>query len=88
MQKVKYDIDPAALRRWMTNYICGVLKLDPAKFSTSDRFDGYGLDSLEAVIMADRMEQEFQVTVEPEQFFDAPSVDEFVAAFTNGMPVV
>lgn len=87
MQYAKFDIDPAVLRAWMTNYICGVLNLDPADFSTSDRFDVYGLDSLEAVIMADRMEQEFLVTVEPEQFFDAPSVDAFVAAFTNGTPV-
>jgi acyl carrier protein len=88
MQETKYDIDPAVLRAWMTKYICRVLSLDPANFSTSDRFDVYGLDSLEAVIMADRMEIEFQVTVEPEQFFDAPSVDEFVAAFANAAPVV
>lgn len=88
MQETKYDIDPAVLRAWMTEYICGVLALDPATFSTSDRFDVYGLDSLEAVIMADRMEVEFQVSVEPEQLFDAPSVDEFVAAFTNAAPVV
>jgi acyl carrier protein len=88
MQEVKYDIDPAVLRAWMTQYICGVVGLDPAKFSTRDRFDVYGLDSFEAVIMAGMMENEFQVTVEPEQFFEAPSVDAFVAAFTNATPVV
>jgi acyl carrier protein len=88
MPEVKYDIDPAALRAWMTKYICGALGLDPATFSTSDRFDVYGLDSFEAVIMAGTMENEFQVIVEPEQFFDAPSVDEFVVAFTNEAPVV
>lgn len=80
------DIDPAHLRSWMTKYICGVLGLDAATFSTSDRFDVYGLDSVEAVIMAGVMEEEFQVIVDPHQFFDTPSVDEFVAAFTARAP--
>ncbi len=76
------NIDPALLKDWMVKYICGVLGLDRASFSTADRFDVYGLDSVEAVIMAGVMEEEFQVIVDPHQFFDTPSVDEFVAAFT------
>jgi acyl carrier protein len=65
----------------MAKYICSVLGLDSATFSTSDRFDVYGLDSVEVVIMSGVMEEEFQVLVDPNQFFDAPSVDEFVAMF-------
>ncbi len=34
--------------------------------------------------MAGVMEEEFQAAVDPHLFFDAPSVDEFVAAFTGG----
>jgi acyl carrier protein len=75
-------IDPVFLRDWMAKYICAVLGLDRAKFSTADRFDTYGLDSVEAVIMAGVMEEEFQVIVDPHQFFDTPSIDEFVTAFT------
>ena len=75
------NIDPALLKDWMVKYICGVLGLDRASFSTADRFDVYGLDSVEAVIMAGVMEEEFQVVVDPHQFFDTPSVDQFVAAF-------
>ena len=71
----------------MVNYICSVLGLDAATFSASDRFDVYGLDSVEVVIMAGVMEEEFQVVVDPNQFFDAPSVDEFVATFTSGTAV-
>ncbi|MBV8978150.1 MAG: acyl carrier protein [Alphaproteobacteria bacterium] len=66
----------------MANYICGVLGLDRAAFSTADRFDTYGLDSVEAVIMAGVMEEEFQVIVDPHRFFDTPSIDEFTAVFT------
>ncbi|HEX4294098.1 MAG TPA: acyl carrier protein [Rhizomicrobium sp.] len=84
MQTDPRDIDPALLRAWMVKYICSVLGLDAAAFSATDRFDVYGLDSVEAVIMAGVMEEEFQAAVDPHLFFDAPSVDEFVAAFTAG----
>jgi acyl carrier protein len=87
MQPTQYDIAPQVLRSWMVNYICGVLGLDAATFSTSDRFDVYGLDSVEAVIMAGVMEEEFQVLVDPNQFFEYPSVDEFVGAFASGASV-
>jgi acyl carrier protein len=68
----------------MVKYICSVLGLDVATFSTTDRFDVYGLDSVEVVIMSGVMEEEFQVLVDPNQFFDAPSVDAFVTAFASG----
>ena len=76
------NIDPKVLKDWMVKYICGVLGLDRATFRSADRFDVYGLDSVEAVIMAGVMEEEFQVVVDPQRFFEAPSVDEFVAVFT------
>jgi len=87
MDNETHTIDPQVLRGWMVKYICGVLGLDTATFSTTDRFDVYGLDSVEAVIMAGVMEEEFQVIVDPNQFFEAPSVDEFVALFTSGAQV-
>ncbi len=87
MQPTEYDIDPQVLRNWMVNYICSLLGLEAATFSTSDRFDVYGLDSVEVVIMAGVMEEEFQVLVDPNQFFEAPSVDEFVAMFAPGASV-
>lgn len=83
MSDVK-QIEPQALRQWMIKYICGVLGLDPATFSTADSFDVYGLDSVEAVIMAGAMEEEFQTVVDPHLFYDYHSVDDFVEAFTSG----
>lgn len=87
MPNIQYDIDPNVLRSWMVDYVCTVLGLDAATFSTTDRFDVYGLDSVEVVIMAGVMEEEFQVLVDPNQFFEYPSVDEFVAAFTSAASV-
>ncbi len=82
MQNDPSEIDPAILRTWMVKYICSVLGLDQKNFPTSERFDVYGLDSVEAVIMAGVMEEKFQVIVDPQRFFDTPSIDEFVDAFT------
>jgi acyl carrier protein len=87
MQPIKYDIDPQVLRTWMVNYVCALLGLDAATFSTADRFDVYGFDSVEVVIMAGVMEEEFQVLIDPSQFFEAPSVDRFVAMFASGASV-
>jgi acyl carrier protein len=82
MQNDPHSLDPNVLRDWMANYICGVLGRDRATFATSARFDVHGLDSVEAVIMAGVMEEEFQVIVDPNRFFETPSIDEFVEAFT------
>ncbi len=76
-------MDPETLRAWMVNYICSVLSLDTATFSTAATFDSYGLDSVEAVLMAGVMEEEFGVQVDPARMFDAPSVDQFVALMTS-----
>lgn len=76
-------IEPAALRTWMIDYICSVLALDAATFSTSATFDSYGLDSVEAVLMAGLMEEEFGVQIDPVRLFEAPSVDLFVKSMTD-----
>jgi acyl carrier protein len=83
MSDVKHT-EPQVLRQWMIKYICDVLGLKPETFSTTDSFDIYGLDSVEAVIMAGAMEEEFQVVVDPHLFYDYHSVDAFVEAFTSG----
>lgn len=67
----------------MVKYICSVLSLDSASFSTAATFDSYGLDSVEAVLMAGVMEEEFGVQVDPARMFEAPSVDQFVALMTE-----
>jgi acyl carrier protein len=52
-------------------------------FPTAARFDSFGLDSVEAVVMAGVLEEEFRVPVDPIQFFENPSIDAFVAAYAS-----
>lgn len=77
-------IDPAKLSAWMVGYITSILSLPPEKVPTNARFDVYGLDSVEAVIMAGVMEEEFGMQVDPIELFEHPSIDQFVKSRTGG----
>ncbi|MCB4768482.1 acyl carrier protein [Ancylobacter sp. Lp-2] len=74
--------DRETLRSWMVNYIGGVLTL-PDGVPTDQTFDTYGFDSVEAVVMAGVMEEEFGTQVDPVQLFEQPSIDAFSAAFSS-----
>jgi acyl carrier protein len=74
--------DSETLRNWMVAYIAGTLAL-PDGVPTDKTFDTYGLDSVEAVVMAGVLEEEFATQVDPVQLFEHPSIDAFVAAFAS-----
>ncbi len=83
MEAMRLPARPAALRAWMVDYVTSVLALPADSFSTADRFDVYGMDSVEAVVMAGVMEEHYGVAVDPMSFFHHPSVDAFVSAFAT-----
>jgi acyl carrier protein len=76
----RFPCDEATLRTWMVNYIASVLKLPGDLVPLDQVFDSYGFDSVEAVVMAGVMEEEFQVMVDPIQLFEHPSINAFAKA--------
>ena len=78
-------VDAATLRAWMVRYITAILDL-PQDVSTAQAFNEYGFDSVEAVVMAGVMEEEFGVPIDPIRLFEHPSIDLFVIAVTTGAP--
>jgi acyl carrier protein len=80
--------DAKTLRAWMVSYIGSVLDLPPGGPPTGETFDTYGFDSVEAVVMAGVMEEEFSVPVDPVLFFENPSIDQFVAACASASGTV
>jgi len=76
-------VDAATLRAWMVRYITAVLDL-PHDVSTAQAFNEYGFDSVEAVVMAGVMEEEFGVPIDPIRLFEHPSIEKFAAAMTGG----
>jgi acyl carrier protein len=76
--------DEAKLRAWLINYITSVLNLPGEGVPTDQTFDSYGFDSIEAVVMAGVMEEEFGVQVDPIQLFEHPSIDAFAKHWSCG----
>jgi acyl carrier protein len=76
----RIPVDQAVLRVWMVNYITSVLELPSGTVPTAQKFNEYGLDSVEAVVMAGVMEEEFGVPIDPILLFEHPSIDLFVLA--------
>lgn len=77
------QIEEDQVRSWLVNYISGVLDIPKMDFPIEGRFDSYGLDSVEAVIMAGVLEEDFRVPVDPMELFEHPSVKEFASAFVE-----
>ncbi len=67
------------IAQWMTRHISSVLARPEDSLNPADTFDTIGLDSVEAVIMAGMMEEEFGVTVDPMELYENPSVAQFAS---------
>jgi acyl carrier protein len=70
----------AELKAWMITYISQLLSIDEASIDTAALFDSFGMDSIEAVVMAGIMEEEFGIPIEPTLLLEFPSIDLFSSA--------
>ena len=59
---------------------CGA-PVAPGEHADRATFDSYGFDSVEAVVMAGVMEEEFGVPVDPIQLFENPTIADFAAQY-------
>ena len=75
--------DRAQLRSWMIDYITAVLAIPLETIDADATFDSYGFDSVEAVVMAGVMEEEFGVPVDPIQLFEHPTIADFSARYAS-----
>lgn len=86
MAEHRIPLEPAALRAWLVDYVTSIIDVPAQSLPTDQPFTSYGLDSVEAVVMAGVLEEEFGVPVDPVQLFEHPSIDEFVAAYATPAP--
>ena len=75
--------DRAQLRSWLIDYITAVLAIPVETIDADATFDSYGFDSVEAVVMAGVMEEEFGVPVDPIQLFEHPTIADFSARYAR-----
>lgn len=67
-------IDDDVVKDWLVNYISSVLDVPTKPFPENERFDHYGLDSIEVTIMCGLMEEQFHIEVNPDDVFENPNV--------------
>lgn len=67
-------LDATAVSDWMVNYISSVIDMPKDSFPVNERFDNYGLDSVEITIMCGMMEEQYEIEVSPGEVFNNPSV--------------
>lgn len=76
---VKPPVDALTIRNWMVSYISSVIDVQQDPFPDKERFDNYGLDSVEITIMCGLMEEQFGLEVNPDEVFENPNVADLSA---------
>ncbi|WP_027184984.1 acyl carrier protein [Desulfovibrio inopinatus] len=69
--------DMSSLKQWIKNYLAVLIDEPIEKIDTNDPLSSFDMDSVDAVIMGTKLEEEFGITIHPEMFLDvAASIKE------------
>lgn len=71
------------LRIWTIDYLAGALGIPADSVELDRTLDSYGLDSVEAVLMAGALEESLGVEVDPAAFLQYPTIEAMVSALEN-----
>lgn len=69
------------LREWVQNYLGRILGVTPLLIDMDMTLHDYGLDSVDAVLMAGELEEAFSVEIDPGTFLQYPTL----AAMVTGL---
>lgn len=73
--------NPASRRNWVVRYIAKLLGIDARNVDLSKGLAEYGLDSVDAMVMAGEFEQHFGVEIDPATFFEYTTLQQIVDAW-------
>lgn len=71
------------IRKWVRDYLANVLELPESEVELDRTLDSYGLDSVEAVLMAGGLEEELGFDIDPAAFLQYPTIEAMVAALEH-----
>lgn len=71
------------LWEWMQDHLAKVLGVSPESVTVDKGLSGYGLDSVDAVLMAGELEEAFGIEIEPARFVAGDSLREIVMALAS-----
>ena len=67
----------AEIQRWIQRYIQSVLEVGSDALPTDTEWTDLGLDSVELVIMAGVMEDDFDIAIDPHILIEYPTISTF-----------
>ncbi|HEV2362703.1 MAG TPA: acyl carrier protein [Caulobacteraceae bacterium] len=68
------------IRGWVRQYLAEVLGIPASEVRLDCTLETYGLDSVEAVLMAGALEEELAYEIDPAAFLQFPTIESMVAA--------
>ncbi len=72
------------VRAWVVAYLARVLGLPQTNIDLDCTLDAYGLDLVEAVLMAGELEDALGAEIDPAAFLQYPTLEAMVAALESG----
>lgn len=70
--------DPAARKAWVVGYLAKLLGIDSRHVNLEKGLNHYGLDSVDAMIMAGDLEAHFGVELDPAAFLEFDTLQEML----------
>src|SRR5580704_1159653 len=66
------------VREWVRDHLAKILGVAPESIDLDKGLSGYGLDSIDAVLMAGELEEAFSVEIEPACFIACDSLGDMI----------
>jgi len=76
-------IDEARLREWIRNYLGKLRNVAPESIELDRTLGDYGMDSVDAVLMAGELEDDFETEVDPASFLQYDSFEKLVVGISR-----
>ena len=79
---MKLELDQ--LRNWVAAYLGRLLLIDPGQIDLRKSLEDFGLDSVDALIMAGELEEHFHIEIEPSVLFEFGTLHDMIEAWGRG----
>ncbi|HSZ73449.1 MAG TPA: acyl carrier protein [Rhizomicrobium sp.] len=73
----------SAVRNWVRRHLAKVLGVAPDEIAFDRTLGHYGLDSVDAVLMAGEMEEALRIEIDPASFLQYENFEQMIAALES-----
>jgi acyl carrier protein len=73
------------LRDWVRAHLAGLLGKPPATIALDGKLNDYGLDSVDAILMAGELEDHFGIEIDPASFIQFDTFEAMIAALSTAI---